>query len=62
MYTEKTRPRSDGEALALSQLSVVTKMPEQPNPTITRSTSQGNGPTRSGIAAVAAITRPAKAA
>jgi hypothetical protein len=38
------------------------KIPAQPNPTTARRTSQDNGPTRSGIAAVAAITEPAKAA
>jgi hypothetical protein len=48
--------------LALSQLSVVMKSPAQPKPTTARSTSQGSAPTKSGMAAVAATTSPAKAA
>jgi hypothetical protein len=59
---EKIRPRSAGRALALSQLSVVMKSPAQPKPMTARGTSQGGGPTKSGMAAVAATTRPAKAA
>jgi hypothetical protein len=48
--------------LALSQLSVVTKIPAQPNPTNARRIIQGSDPTSSSIAAVAAATKPAKAA
>ena len=58
----KTRPRWSGGAFAFSQLSVVMKSPAQPKPTTARKTSQAIGSTQSGMAAVAAATRPANAA
>jgi len=51
-----------GGAFAVSQLSVVTKIPAQPKPTIARRITQASDPISSGIMATAAATKPANAA